>query len=53
MIALDYCYLSEKDSDDRASPILVVKDTYHKWPDSEIVPSKGVQHPYSLSLIHI
>lgn len=49
VIALDYCYLNEQESDDRASPILVVKDTYHKWPDSEIVPSKGPQHPYSVA----
>ena len=44
VIALDYCQ-----SDDRASPIPVVKDTYHKWPGSDIVPSKGVQHPYSVA----
>ena len=49
MIALDYCYPNEKESDERVSPILVVKDTYHKWPGSEIVPSKGVQHPYSVA----
>ena len=49
VIALDHCYLNGKGSDDRASPILVVNDTYHKWPGSEIVPSKGVQHPYSVA----
>ena len=31
--------------------MLVVKDTHDKWPDSEIVPSKGAQHPYSVAVL--
>ena len=50
-IALDYCYLNDPESDERASPVLVVKDTHDKWPDSEVVPCKGVQHPYSVAVL--
>ena len=44
VIAIDYAFLGRTEE---ASPILVMKDSGHRWPGGEVLPSKGVEHRYN------
>jgi hypothetical protein len=47
-VAIDYAYLGDpaKDSEDKASPILVLRSGRDRWTYSEVYPAKGVQNPW-------
>ena len=46
-IAFDYGYLGDREEDERASPILVVKCDKDRCVDSELLPGKGLVHPHN------
>ena len=48
MVAIDYAYLgdSANDSEDKASPILVLRSGRDRWTYSEVFPAKGVQNTW-------
>jgi hypothetical protein len=44
VVCLDYTYLSDVED---AGPILVGKDSKHRWFYAMVMPTKGVGHPWS------
>ena len=46
--AIDYAYLSSDADEQRASPILVGRDSITKWTDADVLPSKGTSHEHSI-----
>jgi len=50
-ICFDYGYLGDRDDDERASPILVVKCDKDRWIDADVLPSKGLGHPRNLKTL--
>ena len=53
-IAVDYAYLGEQDDDEKASPLLpllILKDSRSRFIGSEVLPSKGTVHRYSVDTL--
>ena len=46
--AIDYAYLSSDADEQRASPILIGRDSITKWTDADVLPSKGTSHEHSI-----
>ena len=48
MVGLDYTYLGEAED---ASPVLVGKDSKHRWFYAMVMPTKGVGHPWCVKAL--
>ena len=45
-VSLDYGFLGEKESEDRVSPVLVIRERRHKMTWAMLVPRKGTEFPW-------
>ena len=47
IVSMDYCFMGQADND-KALPILGIRDHRHKMTYAHVVPGKGTKHPYSV-----
>ena len=45
-VSMDYGFLGERDSEDRVSPVLVIRERRHKMTWAMLVPRKGTEFPW-------
>ena len=45
-VSMDYGFLGEKESEDRVSPVLVIRERRHKMTWATLVPIKGTEFPW-------
>ena len=45
-VSMDYGFLGERESEDRVSPVLVIRERTHKMTWAMLVPRKGTKFPW-------
>ena len=50
-IALDYGFFGEDPDDTSSIPILVTTDSHTGWPTANVVPTKGLVHPFGTTVL--